>query len=88
MAITATPQRAIPPKEASASGATEKAVMPSIEYLNSFQTDHLVSPAARLMFSYSSHLVLKPTQPKMPFEKRLYSVTLRIASTTCRVIIR
>ena len=29
------------------SGTVEKAIIPSIEYLNSFQNDHFVSPAAR-----------------------------------------
>ena len=35
--------------------------------------DHLLSPAARSTFSVSTHLVRKPTQEKIPLEKRLYS---------------
>lgn len=54
-------QRRTPRKAEMVSGTVEKATMPSMAYLKSFQNDHLVSPAARLIFSYSSHLVLKPT---------------------------
>ena len=55
-------QNRIPTKEAISSGAVEKAVIPSMEYTSSFQKFHLVSPLARSTFSYSSHLVRKPTQ--------------------------
>ena len=65
-----------------------KAVIPSMEYTSSFQKFHLVSPLARSTFSYSSHLVLKPTQPKIPLVKRLYSRMDRMASTICLVIRR
>lgn len=58
------------------------------EYTRSFQKFHLVSPLARSTFSYSSHLVLKPTQPKIPLVKRLYSRMDRMASTICLVIRR
>ena len=40
------------------------------------------------IYSYSSHLVLKPTQPKIPLVKRLYSRMDRMASTICLVIRR
>ena len=60
----------------------------SREYTRSFQKFHLVSPLARSTFSYSSHLVLKPTQPKIPLVKRLYSRMDRMASTICLVIRR
>ena len=50
-------------------GAVEKAIMPSMEYKRSFQNDHLVSPATRSIFLYSSHLILNPTHPNMPFER-------------------
>ena len=52
-----TPQKTTPVMDAIASGAVEKAVMPSMEYRNSFQKFHLVSPATRSTFSYSNHLV-------------------------------
>ena len=56
-----------------ASGIVENAVIPSREYKNNFQKDHFVSPATLSTFSYSIHLVLNPTQPKIPFENQLYS---------------
>ena len=62
--------------------------MPSMEYLNSPQKDHFVFPAARSIFSYGSHFVLKPTQPKIPLENRLYSLIATIASTISRFIRR
>ena len=68
------------------SGTVENATIPSREYFKSFQKDHLVSPALLSTFSYSNHFVLKPTQLKIPLEKRLYSFTSRIASTIWRVI--
>ena len=81
-------QNSTPTKEAIRSGAVENAVIPSREYTRSFQKFHLVSPLARSTFSYSSHLVLKPTQPKIPLVKRLYYLMDRIASTICLVIRR
>ena len=45
----------------------------TIEYLKSFQNDHLVVPATRSIFSYSNHFVLNPTQGKIPFVKRFLS---------------
>ena len=68
-------QNRMPRKEEMARGTAEKAVIPSREYLNSFQKLHFVCPAARSTFSYSSHLVSKPTQLNMPLEKRLYSLS-------------
>ena len=76
-------QLIIPSTEASASGMVEKAVMPSIEYRNSFQKDHAVVPAARSTFSYSIYFVLYPTQLNIPFENLLYSFTDKIESTIC-----
>ncbi len=86
--IKDTKQKTMPVMDAALSGAVENAVMPSMAYPNSFQKDHFVFPCLRSMFSYSTHLVLNPTQPKMPLEKRLYSESERIASTTCRFIRR
>ena len=43
-----------PNQEAIASGVCEKLIMPSIEYLKSFQKLHFVAPAARSIFSYGS----------------------------------
>ena len=60
--------------------------MPSMEYLNSPQKLHFVSPATRSTFLYGSHFVLKPIQPKMPLEKRLYSHIATMASTISRFI--
>ena len=37
-------------------------------YINNFQKDHFVFPATLGLFSYSSHLVLKPTNENNPFE--------------------
>ena len=54
--------------------------MPSSAYLQSDQKLHFVSPATRSTFSCSIHLVLKPTQAKIPFEKRLYSLSNKIES--------
>lgn len=45
--INETRQLNIPSNEARASGAVENANIPSSEYLNSFQNDHAVVPAAR-----------------------------------------
>ena len=70
------------------SGIVENATIPSIEYRNNFQKDHLVSPATRSTFSYSSHFVSNPTQPNKPLEKRLYSPISRSASTKARFIRR
>ena len=55
-------------------GTWEKLIIPSIEYLNNFQKLHFVFPATRSTFSYESQYVLNPIQPKIPFEKRLYSL--------------
>ena len=60
-----------PKMEAICKGPTLKAVIPSKEYLNNFQKDHLVSPATLSTFSNSIHFVSKPIQPKIPLEKRL-----------------
>ncbi len=57
MSTKATRQNSTPTTEAMARGAVEKPMMPSMEYNSSFQNDHLVSPATRSTFSYSSHLV-------------------------------
>ena len=70
------------------SGLVLNATMPSIEYEKSEKKLHFVSPATRSTFSYSSHSVLKPTHPKMPFEKRLYSLSEQIALTMRRVMRR
>ena len=56
--INDTTQKKIPIIDEIAKGAVEKATIPSIEYKNSFQKDHLVSPATRSVFLYSSHFVL------------------------------
>ncbi len=77
--VRATRQNNIPITDAMANGTVEKATIPSKEYKKSFQNDHLVSPATRLTFSYSSHFVLNPIQPKMPLEKRLYSAIVNTA---------
>ena len=63
------------------SGASEKLIIPSSEYLNRDQKLHEVFPATRSTLLYSKYLVLKPTQAKIPFEKRLYSDSSNIAST-------
>ena len=81
-------QNSNPITVAIASGAVVNATMPSIEYKNSFQKDHFVVPADLCSFSYSSHFVLKPTQPKIPFVKRLYSLIDKTALTTFLVINR
>ena len=73
-------QNKIPNTDANTNGAVEKAIIPSIEYKNNFQKLHFVSPATLSTFSYSSHFVSKPTQPNIPFEKRLYSGMERMAS--------
>ena len=54
----------IPTNDANAKGFVENPIMPSIEYLNSFQKDHFVVPATLSIFSYSNHFVLKPTHGK------------------------
>ena len=81
-------QNSTPTTEANESGATENPVIPSTEYLNSFHMDHLVFPAERSILSYCSHFVRNPTQPKIPFEKRLYSLISRTACTIFRFISR
>ena len=53
-ATTAAQVKKIPLHEAIFKGASEKLVIPSKEYLNSFQKLHFVSPATRSTFSYSS----------------------------------
>jgi len=58
-----TRQKATPIKAANASGAVVKEVIPSREYIKSFQKDHFVSPFLRSTFSNSIHFVLKPTKP-------------------------
>ena len=55
------------------SGASEKLIIPSSEYLNRDQKLHEVFPATRSTLLYSIYFVLKPTQAKIPLEKRLYS---------------
>ena len=59
-----------------------------MEYLNRLQKFHLVAPATRSTFSYSNHLVSKPTQLKMPLLNRLYSAMDSTASTILRLISR
>ena len=49
--INAARQETSPNIDAMANGAVEKAIIPWSEYLNSFQNDHLVSPATRSTFS-------------------------------------
>ena len=56
--IKAIKQNKIPIKAAIANGVVEKAIIPSIAYLNKRQNDHLVVPATHSIFSYSNHLVL------------------------------
>ena len=51
IAITAMIVKIIPLHDAIFKGASEKFVIPSIEYLNSFQKLHFVSPATRCTFS-------------------------------------
>src|SRR5699024_5737476 len=87
-AIPAPRQERAPTIDAKFKGASEKLIIPSIEYLNKLQKFQEVSPATRSRFSYDKYSVLKPTQLKIPFEKRLYSVNSRIESTICRVIKR
>ena len=79
-------QNTTPSMDENASGTVENAIMPSRAYKNSFQKDHFVSPFFLSIFSNSSHYVEKPTQPKNPFEKRLYSSMDKMASTNCLVI--
>ena len=76
----------MPNQDATASGACEKLIMPSIAYFNSFQKFHFVSPATRFTFSYGSQYVRKPIHPKIHLEKRLYSPISTIASTISRFI--
>ena len=70
------------------SGAVENPMMPSSEYRNRLKKLHFVWPPARSTFSYSKYLTRNPTHEKIPFEKRLYSVIDRTASTICLVIKR
>ena len=63
----------VPKPEAIIIGASEKLMIPSMAYLNSFQKLHFVSPATLSTFSYSSHFVLYPIQPNIPLENLLYS---------------
>ena len=81
-------QKRIPKTDAIINGRVEKAIIPSREYKNNPINDHFVSPATRSTFSKAIHFVLNPTQPKIPFEKRLYSPISNIESTICRVIRR
>ena len=80
--------RKMPSPDARDIGVSEKLMIPSTAYLNKPQKLHFVSPAMRFTFSYSSHLVLKPIQPKIPFENRLYSHMATILSTISRFIRR
>ena len=73
---------------ASLNGIVVKPTIPSRAYLNNFQKDHFVSPAALSTFSYSRYYVSKPTHAKMPFEKRLTSLNDKTALTILEVIIR
>lgn len=59
-----------------------------MEYLNSFQRDHFVSPAARSTLWYSSHFVLNPTHPNRPLENRLHSLSESMASAIFLFIMR
>ena len=70
--INAIRQLNMPRREAKASGAVEKAKIPSSEYENNLLNDQAVVPAALSTFSYSIYLTLNPTQLKIPFEKRLF----------------
>ena len=83
-----TPVMLVPNQEAMVSGACEKLMIPLMAYLNSFQKFHLVSPATRSIFLYGSQRVLKPIHPKIPLEKRLYSLMETMASTILRFIRR
>ena len=56
--INAIKQNKIPMNADITNGVVEKDTIPSIAYLNSFQIDHLDSPAILSLFSYSNHLVL------------------------------
>ena len=67
-------------------GVVENAIIPSIEYKNNFQNDHVVFTATLSTFSYSNHFVSKPTQPNIPFENLLYSPRDIILSVICLVI--
>ena len=81
-------EKIVPKKVERDKGMVEKATIPSMEYLNKDQNDQLVSSSTLLTFSYSTHLVLKPTQVKIPLENLWYSFNSKIASTTGRVIKR
>ena len=65
--IAETNVKSKPKTELIASGAVEKAVIPSKAYLNNFQNDHFVSPATLSTFSYSIHFVSNPTKDVKPF---------------------
>ena len=71
----------MPKNDAMARGAVENAKIPSSEYRNSLWKFHVEVPAARSVFSISMNYVSKPTQLKMPFEKRLYSGISKMAFT-------
>ena len=88
ISAAATSENRMPKTEARTRGAVEKAIIPSREYLNSFQKLHFVSPATLSTFSYSSHFVSKPIQPNIPYENLLYSGIDKIASFISFVIRR
>mgnify|MGYP004536399991 CR=1 FL=1 len=71
----------IPNTAAIDKGAVVNATIPSIAYLNNFQKDHFVSPATLSTFSYSNHLVSKPTKLNNPFEYLLYSFKEIVSSS-------
>lgn len=59
----------------------EKLIIPSTTYLNKDQNHHFASPTIQSIFSLGYQCVLKPTHPKIPLEKWLYSSISTIAST-------
>ena len=74
MSINAIIEKMIPKKVEIDNGAVVKLTIPSMEYWNNPQNDHLVSPATLSIFSYSNHLVSKPTHWNNPLENLLYSL--------------
>ena len=86
--ITEAKNDKIPHPVANFNGKLEKLMMPSQEYFKSFLKLHFVCPATLSMLSYDNQYVLNPIQPKIPFEKRLFSHIDTIASTISRFIKR
>src|SRR5699024_11800077 len=64
-----------PAQVAIAKGASEKSVIPSIEYLNSFQVDQSVVLASSSIFLYGRYLVLKPSKLNKHIYHRLLLVS-------------